>query len=113
MEEFIQTHQMRTKEKLSEDLKKACQALIDSQNGIQTISFSENRITVEYNPYQITKKNLEKLISDLGIEISNKPEKQSFLKRWLKDLAKSNKESLGSGRLDCCDLSRNHKETKE
>lgn len=107
MEEFIQTHQMRTKEKLSDDLKKACQALIDSPNGIQTISFSENLITVGYNPYQITEENVEKLISDLGIKISNKPEKQGFLRRWLKDMAKSNKESLGSGRLDCCDL--NHK----
>ncbi|WP_163706902.1 LDCC motif putative metal-binding protein [Mangrovibacterium lignilyticum] len=106
MEDFIQTHQIRTKKPLSEDLKKACQALIDSTNGIQTISFSENLITVEYNPYQITEGNLEQLISELGIKITS-PEKTGFLKRWLKYIAKENKESLGSGRLDCCDM--NHK----
>jgi len=108
MEEFIQTHQLRTPKPLSEDLKKACQALIDSRNGIHTISFSENLITVEYNPYQITEENVEKLISDLGVKITA-PEKKGFLKRWLKNMAKSNKESLGSGRLDCCDLNdKNH-----
>ena len=106
MEEFIQTHVIRMANTLSEDLKKACQALIDSRNGIQTISFSENRITVDYNPYQITKKNLEKLLSDLGIKLTS-PEKTGFLKRWLKNIAKENKESLGTGRLDCCDM--NHK----
>jgi len=104
MEDFIQKHQLRIAKPLSDDLKKACQALIDSTNGIQTISFSENRITVGYNPYQITESNLEKLISDLGITITVAPEKTGFLKRWLKNLAKSNKENLGGGRLDCCNL---------
>ncbi len=106
MEEYIQNHQMRTAKPLSEDLKKACQALIDSRNGIQTISFSGNLITVGYNPYQISEANVEKLISDLGIEVTGKPQKTGFLKRWILNMAKSNKENLGSGRLDCCDLNK-------
>lgn len=104
MEEYIQNHQMRTAKPLSEDLRRACQALIDSRNGIQTISFSGNLITVGYNPYQITETNVEKLISDLKIEITSKTVKTGFLKRWLLNMAQSNKENLGSERLDCCHL---------
>jgi len=109
MEEFIQNYQLRTEQALSEDLKKACEALIDCRNGIQTISFSKNLLTVAYNPYQITEENLEKLISDLGIKIMTVPEKQGLIRRWLNNLAKSNTESLGSGRLDCCNMNdKNH-----
>lgn len=104
MEDYIQNHQMRIERPLSDDLKKACQALVDSQDGIESVSFSANLIIVGFNPYQITAATVEKLISDLGINVENKAEKTGFMKRWIRNMADSNRESLGSGRLDCCHL---------
>ena len=104
MEEYIQYHQIRTGSPLSEDLKKACLALIDSGNGILTISFSPNRITIGYSPYQTRPTTLEKQISDLGTDLKCETEKRGYLKRLLHNMAQSNKQNMGSRRLDCCHL---------
>lgn len=37
---------------------------------------------------------------------------KNIIKRWLERLEASNKESFGTGRLDCCDLGRDKKVTK-
>jgi hypothetical protein len=78
---------------------------ISKADGIESITFSKGIINIEFMPYKLTEVSVKEMIVDLGYPVQiKKNRKPGLLKGLIENLAKSNKESFGTKKLDCCDL---------
>lgn len=76
----------------------------NSTPGIDKISCVRQSISVVYNPYEISKKEIVNGLSNLGLTVKTN-DKKSFINR-LKKMAEENKKDFGGKRLGCCDLNK-------
>ena len=74
-------------------------------DGIDFFDISNDEIEIEYSTLKLSEKGIFELFIQLGYPLELiKQVKYNLFKRFMNDLAKSNKESFGSKKLDCCDL---------
>ena len=102
MEDYLQYKSFQIQESISEEKIKELITKFNSTPGINKIDSSSHSVSVVYNPYEISEKEILKSLSALGLTISI-DDKKSF-KNSLKKMAEENKKDFGGKRLDCCDL---------
>ncbi len=81
-------------------------------SGIEEMTVEGSRIVVEYQPYVVSREGVLNRMEDAGLVLrkeEEKEERKGFFRRFVDRIAAENKQSLGSGRLDCCDLNRGNR----
>lgn len=74
-------------------------------DGIESCTVSKTDISVELMTLKLAPESVSEMILNLGYPVkTERSKKPGLFKRFLDNLAKSNKESFGSKKLDCCDL---------
>jgi hypothetical protein len=107
MEEYIQFFKLQSTNTLSNEDVSAIDSLINPIMGISNIEYIGTLITIEYNPYLISWIEINKLVINLGVEISVTPNETGNMNRWLTVLSNKNRKNFGSQRLNCCSMSIN------
>lgn len=102
MEDYLQYKSFQIQESISEEKIKELITKFNSTPGINKIDSSSHSVSVVYNPYEISEKEIIDWLSSFGLTI--KKSKENSFKARLAKLAKDNREALGNQRLDCCDL---------
>ena len=102
MEDYLKYKRFEIRESISEEKLNELLLKFNSTPGIDKISSVRQSISVIYNPYEISEKEILNVLSTLGLTIKM-DDKKSFKNR-LKKMAEENKEDFGSKRLGCCDL---------
>jgi hypothetical protein len=102
MEDYLQYKRFHILESISEEKIQELMTKFNSTPGIDKIGCLRQSISVIYNPYEISEKEILKSLSALGLTVTIE-NKKSFKKR-LKKMAEENKKDFGGKRLDCCDL---------
>lgn len=73
--------------------------------GISTFEVSNECICIEYLPFKLSRVSIESKLKELGYPVKiEKKKKKGLFARFIDKLAKSNKETFGNQKLDCCDL---------
>lgn len=74
-------------------------------DGIDSIDITKESIIIEYVTLQLAEESVKEIIEKSGYPLKKikKKGKGSF-RRFIDNLARSNKESFGNKKLDCCDL---------
>lgn len=102
MEDYLKYKRFEIREIISEEKLNELLLKFNSTPGIDKISCVRQSISVIYNPYEISEKEILNVLSTLGLTIKM-DDKKSFKNR-LKKMAEENKVDFGSKRLGCCDL---------
>jgi allophanate hydrolase subunit 1 len=102
MEDYLQYKSFQIQESISEEKIKELMTKFNSTPGINNIDWASQSVSVVYNPYEISEKEILKSLSVIGLIISI-DDKKSFKNR-LKKIAEENKKDFGGKRLDCCDM---------
>ncbi|MCF6243336.1 MAG: hypothetical protein L3J74_18615 [Bacteroidales bacterium] len=103
MEDYIKINIIELTDSLNEDDYEIFKKLFNTMKGIQNFSIAGKTLRIEYNSYLISLKDIKELLFLNSYEI-RKTKKSNFLQKFILNLAKSNKETLGSGGLECCKL---------
>jgi len=103
MEEFVKTLSVRIIEAPDKERIRSFTDSLKDEDGIQTVEFSNQTFSINYNPYVISKNEIVHELNLMGIHREEEL-KERGIKKWLSNLAKQNKKNLGNQRLDCCDL---------
>lgn len=102
MEEYLKYIRFEIQERISEEKINELLLKFNSTPGIDKISCVRQSISIIYNPYEISKKEIVNVLSTLGLTVKM-DNKKSFINR-LKKMAEENKQDFGGKRLGCCDL---------
>jgi hypothetical protein len=104
MDNYLEYKRFEIQENISEEKANEIVLKFNSTSGIDKISCVRKSLSVIYNPYEISEKEMVNVLFTLGLTVK-KDNKKSF-KNKLKKMAEDNKENFGGKRLDCCDLNR-------
>ncbi len=78
---------------------------ISELQGIESYDISNEHIQIDFMIFKQSEKSLKQYLVNLGFPVMCKKEKKpGIFKKWIDNLAKSNKESFGSKKLNCCEL---------
>jgi hypothetical protein len=102
MEDYLQYKRFHIQESISEEKIEELMMKFNSTPGIDKIGCVRQSISVIFNPYEISEKEISKSLSVLGLTVTI-DDKKSF-KNKLKKMAEENKKDFGGKRLDCCDM---------
>ena len=105
MEDFIKIRKIELKRKLSDEDYAIFKSIFKSMKGVQNFSINNNTLRIEYNSYLISLKEIKDILFLNSYEIK-KTKKSGFLQKFILNLAKSNKETLGTSKLECCNLNK-------
>lgn len=100
MEDFIKSIKLRVEQLPDHDLTTS----LKKEKGILNVEFDKQSLSIDYNPYLISKKEIIFELETAGIHIATSEPKQKGFKKWISNLALQNKKNLGNQRLDCCDM---------
>ena len=105
MNDYSKTVRYRFKREMTDHDIAFLKSRISKVDGIESMTISKGIISIEFMPYKLAEESVKEMIVDLGypVQIENN-RKPGFLKGFIENLAKSNKESFGTKKLDCCDL---------
>ncbi|MEX2442505.1 MAG: LDCC motif putative metal-binding protein [Alkalispirochaeta sp.] len=84
-------------------------------SGIDEVNVEGNKIHIVFQPYVVSREGvlsrMENARIDVRINGDNREQQKrpGFLRRFIDRMAAENRRSLGSGRLDCCDLNRKNR----
>tara|TARA_Y100000592_G_C5309466_1_gene239370 strand:- start:6 stop:359 length:354 start_codon:yes stop_codon:yes gene_type:complete len=90
-------------------------AKLRNGSGIEEMTVNDNRIDVEYQPYVVSREGVLNRMEHVGLHIrrddeEREPEnRRGLFRRFIDRIAADNQRSLGTGRLDCCDLNRGNR----
>lgn len=102
MKNYLIYKRLEIQESISEEKKNELLLKFNSTQGIDQIACVRQSLSVIYNPYQISEKEILNILSALGLTVKM-DDKKSFKNR-LKKMAEENKHDFGSKRLGCCNL---------
>ena len=102
MGNYLEYKRFEIQESIPEEKVNEIMLKFNSTPGIDKISCVRKSLSVIYNPYEISKKEIVNILSIIGLTVK-KDNKKSFKNR-LKKMAEDNKENFGGKRLDCCDM---------
>lgn len=104
MEDYKTTRIFQAARDLTEEeidqMKKVCSQI----QGIIAFKVDKTEIWVEYFRHLQNFDGIKELLKKAGFPLAKPQKKEGFFTRFLKKLAKDNKEEFGSKALDCCDL---------
>lgn len=78
---------------------------LGKQKGIINLSVDKYILRIEYNTYLIDIHKIKQLLATMNYDFKE-PKKANRFQMFLQNLARSNKDSLGSGKLECCKLNK-------
>lgn len=102
MEDYLNYKSYRILEKIQKSKISEIIREIKSMQGIENIKCSGQIVSVIYNPYLISEKEVIEKLAGLGFSVKP-PGKKSFKQRMEK-WAENNTEILGDKELNCCNL---------
>lgn len=74
-------------------------------DGINSFDIHADSVQLEFDSLKMSQEYIKMIIMNLGYQVkSNEETHQGIFKRFLQHLAKSNEETFGDKKLDCCDL---------
>jgi hypothetical protein len=103
MENYMHTIYLKSSEILNDDEIESLSTLLKSNKGIENFRISFDGIYLEYNSYLYSQIQIEEILFKTGFR-KKKDRRLGFVRRQIKNLAKSNKKTYGSQKLDCCQL---------
>lgn len=103
MENYMHTIYLKSSELLNDEQIERLSALFEVDKGIENFQISANGVYLEYNTYLYSQIQLEEILLKNGFS-KKKDRRLGFVRRQIKNLAKSNKKTYGSQKLDCCQL---------
>ncbi len=83
-----------------------CTSLLTPIEGITDLEMIDKMISVTYNPYLISEKEIVKLLIITKIEILPTIAKKGILKSWIDKMGQNNKKIFGRQHLGCCEMNR-------
>ena len=84
------------------------QQKLNELEGIDSFEISSDFIRIEYLPFKLSKESIQETLKKIGYPVKiEKKKKKGFFERFINKLSKSNKETFGNQRLDCCDMKKN------
>lgn len=105
MDEYNKTVTYRFNKVLNDYDISFLQSKLVTVEGLNSVDVSTESISVEYGSFQLTEEAVKDVIINFGYQIKKaKKKKKGIFGRFIDNLAKSNKESFGNKKLDCCDL---------
>jgi len=104
MEEFIKYLKFRASSENSVNALQSGKSALLKQPGILEVSVVDQNMVVGFNAYAMSEEELTSIMNDMGLKPNPGKVKKGHISRWLDNLAKTNKESFGAKRLDCCDM---------
>ncbi|HHE39915.1 MAG TPA: hypothetical protein ENL10_00240 [Candidatus Cloacimonetes bacterium] len=108
MEEFIKYLKFRASSENSVNALQSGKSALLKKPGILEVSVVDQTMVVGYNTYAMSKEELTTFMNDMGLEPNPDKVKKGRIVNWLDNLAKTNKESFGTKKLDCCDMNHAH-----
>ncbi len=84
-----------------ERMKQVCSQIL----GLIEFQVDLNSISIEYYSHLQSYETIKDVLEKAGFHILKAP-KKGFFNRFLKKLAKDNKDAFGGKPLDCCDLNK-------
>jgi copper chaperone CopZ len=74
-------------------------------DGIDSIDITKESIIIEYVTLQLAEESVKEIIKNSGYPLKEiKKKRKGIFRRFIDNLARSNKQSFGNRKLDCCDL---------
>jgi len=105
MEEYTSFESFKANRFLSDGEIKNVKRKLNNITGISGFIVEPDRIQIEFYTYFQSKDSLKKELVNAGFPLEDKEKSKSgVFGRFIQNLAKSNLESFGNKRLDCCDL---------
>jgi hypothetical protein len=77
---------------------------LEDAEDVDSVDISSEAVCIEYNALILAQEGVTELIREYGFPLSTYRKKQGVLTRFIENLARSNNNSYGSKKLDCCDL---------
>ncbi len=108
MEEFIKYLKFRASFENSVNALQSGKSALLKQPGILEVSVVDQTMVVGFNAYAISEDELTTFMNDMGLEPKPDKVKKGLIANWLENLAKNNRESFGTKKLDCCDMNHAH-----
>ena len=106
MEEYMEYMQYISSTDNINSAYQACDTGLLRKPGIYKVSRTNNTLNIGFNIYEISKAELTSIMDELGLRPYHQIVKKGVVANWLDKMAKTNKESFNSKRLDCCDLNK-------
>ncbi len=105
MSEYSQTVKYLFTKRLTDNDIKILNTKLSDVEGIESYDLSDEFIQIDFMIFKQSEKSIQQYLASVGFPVlCNKEKKTGIFKRFVDNLAKSNKESFGSKKLDCCDL---------
>ncbi|RLD85586.1 MAG: hypothetical protein DRJ07_02690 [Bacteroidetes bacterium] len=103
MEDYIKINTIELTKNLTREDYQIFSRVLYSKKGIIKFSTNENILRLEFNSYLIALNEIQDLITGVGYTIKE-TKKINRLQKFIQNLSKTNQESFGSGKLECCIL---------
>lgn len=105
MNQYIKSELYQFKKTLNHQEASSLKSKLAVVDGVESISFSEEQIEVNFSILKITAGAILEIINNLGYPAQIKTLKRAgILKRFVESLARSNRKTFGDKKLDCCEL---------
>jgi hypothetical protein len=105
MKDFDKIIKYRFNKSLNEKDISKIQLKLDEVEGIDSFEISSEFICIEYLPFKLSKESIQETLKSMGYPVKiEKKKKKGLFARFIDKLAKSNNETFGNQKLDCCDL---------
>jgi len=101
MEEIVNTGIYKSAHLLSANEKRLFTSLFVKDNGGVKVSVSDDEVIVDYNRYLLTGQQIAEILTRNGFIILKK-RRPGFIKRQIEYLARSNDQTFGGRKPDCC-----------
>ncbi|MGD9993679.1 MAG: LDCC motif putative metal-binding protein [Salinivirgaceae bacterium] len=109
MKDFDKIIKYRFNKSLNESEISKLRQQLKEVEGIDSFEISSKYICIEYLPFKLSKESIQETLNNIGYPVKiEKKKKKGLFARFIDKLAKSNKETFGNQKLDCCDLKKNN-----
>lgn len=105
MEDYIKIQVLESADKLTSGDQQIFREKLAKQKGIINLSIDKYTLRIEYNTYLIDIHEIKLILTTMNYDFKE-PKKATRFQRFLQNLTKSNKNSFGSGKLECCNLNK-------
>ena len=105
MSEYSKTISFEAGKDLSDSDILFLESKISQIDGIESLTISNGTIDIEYSTFKQSEESVRDILKKHGYPVQiRKNRKHGIMARFIENLAKSNKATYGSKKLDCCDL---------
>lgn len=101
MENYLNTLNITSSHFISEEELQHLSSILAKDMGIENFRITSDGVYLEYNIYLYDPARLEDALEKYGFEKKHQ-KKPGFIMKQIRKLADNNKETYGSGKLDCC-----------